>query len=185
MTTKLISGKIYIVGDDIDTDQIIPAIHLVYSMKNAEERLNYGKYALSGLPKEKYPIPFIKEGHESEFSIIIAGDNFGCGSSREQAPAALQIAGIKAVIAKSYARIFYRNVIDGAFFYPFEFKSKDIFPLKNGDNITIDIDQHSILQSKTNSNFLLGSLGDARHILESGGIFSYARKQGISTLTTK
>ncbi len=173
--TKFIKGKIYVVGDDIDTDQIIPAIHLVYSMKNPEERLNYGKYALSGLPKNEYPAPFVKNGHESEFSIIIAGDNFGCGSSREQAPAALQIAGVKAVIAKSYARIFYRNVIDGGFFYPFEFESNEILPFKNGDVLDINVDQCFI----SSHNLALRSLGDAKDILELGGIFAYARKRGM------
>ncbi len=179
MKKEHISGKIYIVGDDVDTDQIIPAMHLVYSMKIPEERLNYGKYAFSSLPKDKYPTPFVKEGHESDYSIIIAGDNFGCGSSREQAPAALKIAGVKAVIAKSYARIFYRNVIDGAFFYPYEYKSSGPLTLKNGDNLTIDIEQNSVFSLREQKNFTLSDLGDAKKILEMGGIFEYARKQGL------
>ena len=111
---ELITGKVFVVGDNIDTDQIIPAEHLVYSMKHPEERLNYGKYALSGLPEPK--TRFVSKGNTSDYSIIIGGQNFGCGSSREQAPAALMIAGVKVILAQSFARIFYRNVIDAAFF---------------------------------------------------------------------
>ena len=124
--SKIIKGKAFVLGKNIDTDQIIPAAHLVYSLEDPEERKLYGKYALSGVPSEKSGLPFgniplVKEGeYESEFRIIVGGPNFGCGSSREHAPEALQIAGIEAIISPSYARIFYRNSVDGGFLIPYE-----------------------------------------------------------------
>ncbi len=105
MSTNKITGKVYVAGDNVDTDQIIPAKHLVYNTHSPEERKLYGKFAMSGVPEEisglpKGGIKFVKEGEfESEFDIIVGGKNFGCGSSREHAPLALQVAGVKAVVA--------------------------------------------------------------------------------------
>jgi 3-isopropylmalate/(R)-2-methylmalate dehydratase small subunit len=89
-----IRGKAFVLGDNIDTDQIIPAGWLKLSTTNPEERKLYGKYAMSGVPKGQSglpsgTVPFIKEGTTSDFRIIIGGKNFGCGSSREHAPLAI------------------------------------------------------------------------------------------------
>jgi 3-isopropylmalate/(R)-2-methylmalate dehydratase small subunit len=105
----MIKGKAFVLGKNIDTDQIIPAAHLVYSLEDPEERKFYGRYALSGVPEEQSGlpnggIPLVKpDEFESEFTIVVGGPNFGCGSSREHAPAALQIAGIKAIVSPGYA----------------------------------------------------------------------------------
>ncbi|MDR3611906.1 MAG: 3-isopropylmalate dehydratase, partial [Ignavibacteriaceae bacterium] len=105
---KKITGKAYVLGDNIDTDQIIPAEHLVYSTSDPEEIKKYGHFALSSVPLEKAGLPdggkqFINgDNYQSEYSVIIGGSNFGCGSSREHAPLALQVAGVKIVIAESY-----------------------------------------------------------------------------------
>ncbi len=110
-----IRGKAYVIGDNIDTDQIIPAKHLVYSLSDPEERKLYGKYAFSGVPDAAAGLPhgnvkFAPENdYRSPYQIVVGGKNFGCGSSREHAAEALQIAGVQAVVAESYARIFYRN----------------------------------------------------------------------------
>src|SRR3990172_430782 len=123
---NIIKGKGYVLCNDIDTDQIISAQHLVYSLSDPEERKQYGRYALSSVPDGLAGLPagnvrFVNEGEcLYQFNIIIAGKNFGCGSSREHAPVALNIAGVEAVVAESYARIFYRNSVDGGFFVPFE-----------------------------------------------------------------
>ena len=83
-----INGKVFVLGDDIDTDQIIPAEHLVYSLERPEERKLYGRYALCGVPENQSGLPSggipftAPDKYASEFRIIIAGKNFGCGSSR-------------------------------------------------------------------------------------------------------
>jgi len=98
---KTIKGKAFVLGKNVDTDQIIPAAHLVYSLEDPEERKLYGKYALSGVPAKESGLPqgnirLTKDDQtKSDFTIIVASDNFGCGSSREHAPACLEIAGIK------------------------------------------------------------------------------------------
>ena len=182
---KIIAGKAYVLGDDIDTDQIIPAEHLVYSLNDTEEKKNYGKFALSGVPKNDAGLPegnkpFVeKEKFESEYTIIVGGKNFGCGSSREHAPACLKIAGIQAVIARSYARIFYRNSVDGGFFIPFEFSDKIDNDIRTGDNLTIHIETGILANDSSGKTFKLQPLGEVAGIVEAGNIFEYARKAGM------
>lgn len=176
--SKIIEGKVYVLGDNIDTDQIIPAKHLVFSMRDPVERLNYGKYALSGLPSDLYKIPFVSLGDKSEYSVIIGGKNFGCGSSREQAPAALKFSGVQVVLAPSYARIFYRNVIDAAFLTPLELKNRNVGEFSTGDFVTVDMEKCVVVCPRTGKSLAFHPLGEAQHILDAGGVFSYARKNG-------
>jgi 3-isopropylmalate/(R)-2-methylmalate dehydratase small subunit len=185
MMKDLIRGKAYVVGSDIDTDQIIPAKHLVYSLSDPEERKLYGKYAMSGVPDSESGLPkgdirFVEEGMErSPYKIIIGGKNFGCGSSREHAAVCLQIAGIEAVVAESYARIFYRNVVDGGFFVPFEAKVHLNQEIATGDDLEIDVN-HGILKDLTRGKqYDLKPLGDIIEILKAGDVFEYARKKGL------
>jgi 3-isopropylmalate/(R)-2-methylmalate dehydratase small subunit len=185
MTQDKITGKVYVVGDNIDTDQIIPAKHLVYDTHSPEERKLFGKYAMSGVPEEKSGLPFggikfIEEGtHQSTFAVIVAGKNFGCGSSREHAPLALQVAGVGAVVAQTYARIFYRNSVDGGFVMPLESVENIFEHFKTGDEVVIDLERNVITNSSSGKSFALRSLGDAADIINSGGLFSYARKIGM------
>ena len=182
---QVITGKAYVLGNDIDTDQIIPAEHLVYSLSDPEEKKNYGKFALSGVPKDDAGLPegnklFVEEGKfESEYTIIIGGKNFGCGSSREHAPACLKIAGIQAIIAASYARIFYRNSVDGGFFIPFESSDKLINNIHTGDNLTINVEVGALTNNSSNQTFKLQPLGEVAEIVKAGNIFEYARKAGM------
>ena len=181
----IIEGKAYVLGDDIDTDQIIPAEHLVYSLSDPEEKKNYGKFALSGVPTESAGLPdggkaFVIEGrHESEYSIIVGGKNFGCGSSREHAPACLQIAGIQAVVAESYARIFYRNSVDGGFLIPFETPSNLTNETKTGDELSIDVEKETFTNKTTGKTHTMKSLGEIIEIIRAGNIFEYARQSGL------
>ncbi len=185
MSQSKIIGKVFVVGDDIDTDQIIPAKHLVYDTHSPEERKLYGKYAMSGVPEEKSGLPsggikFVEEGsHESQFSIVVAGKNFGCGSSREHAPLALQVAGVKAVVAQTYARIFYRNSVDGGFIMPLESVENIYEDFKTGNEATIDLEKNTITNSSSKRSFILRPLGDAAEIINAGGLFPYARKIGM------
>ena len=182
---KQIMGTAYVLGTNIDTDQIIPAEHLVYSLSEPEESKKYGHFALSGVPPEQAglpegQIPFIDgENTESKFSIIIAGSNFGCGSSREHAPFALKKAGIKAIIAESYARIFYRNAVDGGFVVPLESESSLISDIKTGDQVELNFDASTLENKRTGEIYSLKSPGTVLPIIEAGGLFNYARNEGM------
>jgi 3-isopropylmalate/(R)-2-methylmalate dehydratase small subunit len=182
---KVIRGKAFVLGDNIDTDQIIPAEHLVYSLTDEEESKKYGHFALSGVPTAKAGLPgggfnFIEgDNHQSQFDIIIGGSNFGCGSSREHAPFALQKAGIQAVIAESYARIFFRNSVDGGFIVPFESNEKLNDKIKTGDSLELDLQNNVLKNLSSNAEYKLKPLGDVLPIIESGGLFEYARKSGM------
>jgi hypothetical protein len=105
--SKVIRGKAYVVRDNIDTDQIIPAQYLTLVPTIPEEYEKLGSYAMCGLPKDQYPTRIVPEGQtQGPYTIVIGGRNFGCGSSREHAPIALGAAGCEAVVAESFARIF-------------------------------------------------------------------------------
>ena len=101
MFKSIITGKVFKVGDDIDTDQIYPGRYLY--LTSPEE---IASHAMEDI------IPDFSEKIAGEDWIIVAGKNFGCGSSREHAPRAILCAGIKAVVAESFGRIFYRNAIN-------------------------------------------------------------------------
>src|SRR5438477_3694902 len=99
----VITGKAYVLGDNVDTDQIIPAQYLTLNPSIPEEYRQFGKYALSSVPLSHAGLP---KGHVpfhtddefiSPYQVIVAGKNFGCGSSREHAPIALAAAGVRAV----------------------------------------------------------------------------------------
>jgi 3-isopropylmalate/(R)-2-methylmalate dehydratase small subunit len=182
---KQIKGKAYVLGTNIDTDQIIPAEHLVYSLSDPRESKMYGHYALSGVPHKQAGLPeggmpFINgETHLSEFSIIIGGSNFGCGSSREHAPFALKQAGVKAIVAESYARIFYRNAVDGGFLVPLEGEDDLVSQIKTGDQIEINFETSILKNLRTGKSFHLKSPGAVLPIIEAGGLFNYARNEGM------
>jgi 3-isopropylmalate/(R)-2-methylmalate dehydratase small subunit len=182
---KTITGKAYVLGDNIDTDQIIPAQYLTYNPSIPEEYKMFGKYALIGVPNAQAGLP---KGHVpfhtddefvSPYKIIVGGKNFGCGSSREHAPIALAAAGITAVIAEFYARIFYRNSINGGYLIPFESKKRLVDQVCTGDELTIDIPNRMLVNNTTGDRWELQDLGEVTPILEAGGIFNYAKKAGM------
>ena len=182
-----IRGSAYVLGDDIDTDQIIPAEHLVYSMTDPEERKLYGQYANSGVPAGQRglphgEIPFTRENeHTSDHTIIIGGKNFGCGSSREHAPFALAEAGAQAVVAEFYARIFFRNCVNGAFLIPLETTERLVEKVRTGDDCEIDLEAETprLVNHTTGDTFELKPLGDAKPIIDAGGVFEYAKQTGM------
>ncbi len=178
---KKIIGKAYVLGDNIDTDQIIPAEHLVYSTSDPEELKKYGHFALSSVPLDKAGLPeggkpfIIGDNYQSEYNIIIGGSNYGCGSSREHAPLALQVAGVKVIVAESYARIFYRNSVDGGFLIPYETTVKLNDKIKTGDKVEVDVDGNKLINHTSGKSYQLNPLGDVFEIVEAGGLFEYAR----------
>src|SRR5882724_3652335 len=106
---SVFTGPVYVVRDNIDTDQIIPAQYLNLVPTIEDEYVKLGAHALCGLPDSLYPVRYVKDGQmDSEFPIVVAGRNFGCGSSREHAPISMGSADCQIVLAESFARIFFR-----------------------------------------------------------------------------
>jgi 3-isopropylmalate/(R)-2-methylmalate dehydratase small subunit len=176
--SKIIQGKIFVVDDNIDTDQIIPAEYLTLVPSKPDEYEKLGSYALIGLP-DNYE-KFIEEGQiKTQYPIIIAGENFGCGSSREHAPIALGASGVKAVVAQSYARIFFRNCSATGELYPWESIDRlcDIF--KTGQEVTIDFEKDQIINHTLDQVYSLKPIGEVGPVIDAGGIFAYARKTGM------
>jgi 3-isopropylmalate/(R)-2-methylmalate dehydratase small subunit len=177
---SVFTGPVYVVRDNIDTDQIISAQYLNLVPTIPAEYKKLGGFALAGLPDDLYPARFIKEGGTgSEFPIVVAGRNFGCGSSREHAPIALGAAGCHIVLAESFARIFFRNSVATGELYPCECTDRLCEILKTGDVITVDLDQATVTIAKTGKKHSLKPLGDVRPVVDAGGLFNYARKTGM------
>jgi len=181
---KIIRGKAFVLGDNIDTDQIIPAKFLSYDPSNPEEKKYFGKYALSGLPEGKRGLPdgntaFVTEGFTSDYKIIIAGKNFGCGSSREHAPLALMEAESSLIVAESFARIFFRNCINGGYLTPYDTPEKINDVISTGDDIEVNTDEDLLKNHTTGKEYKLNGLGDIKDIIDAGDIFTYAKKVGI------
>ena len=181
----VIRGKAFVVGDNIDTDQIIPAEYLSYNPSDEEERKYFGKYALSGmqLSESGLPegnVPFVKEdSFRTDYAVIIAGRNFGCGSSREHAPLAIAEAGCKAVVAESFARIFYRNSVNGGYLVPMETPERLIDKIATGSEVELDVDSGRFKDLASGRTYYLQPLGDVTEIVQAGGIFEYARLKGM------
>jgi 3-isopropylmalate/(R)-2-methylmalate dehydratase small subunit len=180
-----ITGKAFVLGDNVDTDQIIPAQYLTFNPAIPEEYRQFGKYALSsvpppqaGLPKGHVPFHTTDE-YVSPYKVVIAGKNFGCGSSREHAPIALDAAGIEAVVAEFYARIFFRNAVNGGYLIPFESADRLCERICTGDEVRLDVYMGVLHNLTTGETWQLKPLGEVAPILEAGGVFPYARKVGM------
>ncbi len=168
------------VRDHIDTDQIIPAQYLNLVPTIPEEYEKLGAYALSGLPEALYPARFVKEGQvDSDYAIVVAGRNFGCGSSREHAPIALGSAGCKVVLAESFARIFFRNSVATGELYPCECLDRLCNVLKTGEVVAVDLDSQTVTVQSTGRVHKFKPLGDVRPVVDAGGLFNYARQTGM------
>lgn len=173
-----LTSPVYVVQDNIDTDQIIPAQYLTLVPTIPEEYDKLGSYALIGLPDALYPIRFVNEGQmKTEYKIVIGGRNFGCGSSREHAPIALGAAGVEAVIADSFARIFFRNCVATGEVYPYDTPVRLTEVLRTGDVATLNFDADTL--SVNGVTYSLKALGEVRPVIEAGGIFNFARQNGM------
>lgn len=157
----IIKGKTWTFGENIDTDIIIP-----------------GRYLRTFNPKDL--AEHVLEGERPDFTnnvqqgdIIVADENFGCGSSREQAPVAIQAAGVSAIIAKSFARIFYRNSINiGLPVIISDIEAKD------GDVISIDLSEGTIINETTGESETFEPFKDFMlSILEDGGLVNHHMKE--------
>lgn len=158
---SLIKGKIWMLGDDIDTDIIIPTEYL--ALKTIEDMK---KYAFSPLRPELAAA--VQPG-----DIIVAGKNFGCGSSREQAPEIIKALGISCVIAKSFARIFFRNSINNGLLLIEQPTLYDV--TSEGDELTVHINERIEYQGK---QYDIAALPDnLLEIIEAGGLVKAMRKK--------
>jgi 3-isopropylmalate/(R)-2-methylmalate dehydratase small subunit len=177
---SVFTGPVYVVRDNIDTDQIISAQYLNLVPTIPAEYKKLGSHALAGLPDSLYPVRFVKEGElESAYPIVVAGRNFGCGSSREHAPIALGSAGCHVVLAESFARIFFRNSVATGELYPCECPDRLCDALHTGDVVSVDLDRATVTIEKTGKIHSFKPLGDVRPVVDAGGLFNYARKTGM------
>jgi 3-isopropylmalate/(R)-2-methylmalate dehydratase small subunit len=155
-------GRVWKFGDDIDTDVIIQGKYLV--INDAKE---LAKHVFENLRPD-----FAKGVKPGDF--VVAGENFGCGSSREHAPLALKASGIEAVIAKSFARIFFRNSINLALKV---IECKDADKMDEGDEIKIDYEKGLIYNLTKKEEYRTTPLPDfLREILEKGGLVNFSKE---------
>jgi 3-isopropylmalate/(R)-2-methylmalate dehydratase small subunit len=175
---KFIRGAIFVLGDNIDTDQIIPAEYLTLVPSKPDEYQKLGSYALAGLP-EHYG-RFVSSGEmKTAYPIIVAGENFGCGSSREHAPIALGASGVKAVIAQSYARIFFRNCAATGELYPWETDEQLWTQFQTGQEVSLDFEKQQLVNHSLLQVYNLKPLGEVGPVIDAGGLFAYARQTGM------
>jgi 3-isopropylmalate/(R)-2-methylmalate dehydratase small subunit len=159
----ILTGRAWKFGDDIDTDAIIPGRYLVI---NDPEEL--ALHLFEGVRTEM--AVQVRQG-----DFVVAGDNFGCGSSREHAPLALKGAGISAVVAKSFARIFFRNAINIGL--PL-FICSEVDGIRDGDPIEIDMAQGIIHNLSSGKSYKTTPLPQfLREIVEAGGLVEYTKRQ--------
>jgi 3-isopropylmalate/(R)-2-methylmalate dehydratase small subunit len=123
---------------------------------------------------------FVAKGEfKTPYTIVIGGRNFGCGSSREHAPLAIAEAGAKVVVAEFYARIFFRNCVNGGYLLPCETPKRLVEEIKTGDQCEVDIEKGTLVNKTSGKTYQLRPLGDVKPIIEAGGIFKYARAAGM------
>ena len=176
----VIRGKAFVVRDNIDTDQIIPAQYLNLVPTISEEYEKLGSFALCGLPKDQYPTRFIPEDQtKTPYAVVIGGRNFGCGSSREHAPIALGAAGCKVVVAEGFARIFFRNCVATGELYPVDATQRLCELIQTGDEVEVDLDANTLRIVHTGQMIATKPLGEARPVIDAGGIFEFARRSGM------
>lgn len=159
-----IKGKVYILGDDINTDDIVPSHTL--TMRDPKEM---AQCTLEFIDPE-----FAKNVHKGD--IIVAGENFGTGSSREEAVNVFKILGIKAIIAKSFARIYYRNLLNNGI--PGIVMDWDKKDFSKEDEVEISLDEGLILNKTKNLKLEFKKIPQfLAHVLEAGGILNLVKKK--------
>lgn len=148
--------------DNIDTDVIIPGPYL-----KIHDHKELAKHAMEGIDPE-----FPEKVSPGDF--LVTGSNFGCGSSREHAPIALSQTGIRAIIAPSFARIFYRNAVDGGYLLPIEIDEPTVKKISDRDELEIDLSQNRITNVTKNEQYPIKPFSELiAKIVEAGGLMNY------------
>jgi len=155
-----VCGQVHKYGNDVDTDVIIPARYL-----NTSDPVELAAKCMIDIDKDF--VNKVKKG-----DIMVAGDNFGCGSSREHAPIAIKASGISCVIAKTFARIFYRNAINIGL--PIIECEAAADAVENGDEVEIDFDTGIITDKTTGDSFTGQAFPEfIKNIIKEGGLINY------------
>ena len=158
-----IDGKVWTFGKDIDTDLIIAARYLNTSVPE-----ELAKHVMEDADPE-----FVNK--MSAGDIIVAGENFGCGSSREHAPIALKAAGVAAIIAPTFARIFYRNAFNMGL--PI-FELEESAQIKEGDEISIDMNVGTITNKSTSKTYNFVPIpAFMQELIDAGGLMNFAKNE--------
>jgi 3-isopropylmalate/(R)-2-methylmalate dehydratase small subunit len=148
--------------NNIDTDVIIPGPYL-----KIHDHKELAKHAMEGIDP-KFPEKV------SQGDFLVTGSNFGCGSSREHAPIALSQTGIKAIIAPTFARIFYRNAVDGGYLLPIEIDESTVKKISDRDELEIDIAQNRITNLTKKEQYPIKPFPELiAKIVEAGGLMNY------------
>ena len=164
--TMKLQGRAWKFGSDIDTDAIIPARYL-----NLVDPVALGKHTMEDERPE-----FVKEVQAGD--ILVAGKNFGCGSSREHAPLALKVTGISCIIAKSFARIFYRNGFNQG--VPLLESAEAAEAIEEGAEIRVDLTTGEIEDLSQGKKFRAKPIPSfMQELIDDGGLVSHLRKKGV------
>ncbi len=159
-----IKGKVWKFGDDVNTDEIIPARYLVTT-----DPKELAKHVMEDIDPE-----FSKKVQPGD--IIVAGKNFGCGSSREHAPLAIKGAGVSAIVAESFARIFFRNAINLGI--PVVESPEIAKEAEEGDILEIDMKEGIVKNITKGKEYKIKKLPESlQKVLEAGGLMEYAKSQ--------
>lgn len=164
-------GKVWTFGDNVDTDLIIAARYL-----NTSEPSELAKYVMEDADPE-----FVEKMKAGD--IIVAGENFGCGSSREHAPIALKAAGVAAVIAPTFARIFYRNAFNMGL--PI-FELAEASEIAEGDVVRIDMESGKVFNETQEKSYDFTPIPEfMQELVDAGGLIAFAKKEIEDAEVTK
>ncbi|MFH0948213.1 MAG: 3-isopropylmalate dehydratase small subunit [Elusimicrobiota bacterium] len=160
----ILSGKAHKYGDNVNTDEIIPARYL-----NTADSNELAKHCMEDIDTD-----FVTRLGGSAGDVIVAGKNFGCGSSREHAPISIKAAGVSCVIAESFARIFFRNAINIGL--PILESKEAAEKIKDGDELEVNIKEGKIKNLTTNKTYSSKPFPDfLLKIINSGGLLNYIK----------
>lgn len=163
MSDIILKGNVHKYGSNVNTDEIIPARYL-----NTTDPAVLAKYCMEDIDKD-----FVKNVKPGD--IIVAENNFGCGSSREHAPISIKAAGVSAVIANSFARIFFRNSINIGL--PILESKEAVKSIKNGDEIEINLNKGTIYNLTQNKTYQSQPFPEfMQKIVKAGGLLEYIKK---------
>ena len=164
-------GKVWTFGDNVDTDLIIAARYL-----NTSEPSELAKYVMEDADPE-----FVAKMQAGD--IIVAGDNFGCGSSREHAPIALKAAGVAAIIAPTFARIFYRNAFNMGL--PI-FELPQASEIAEGDEVRIDMESGKVFNLTQDKSYDFTPIPEfMQELVDAGGLIAFAKQEISKNETTQ